>query len=77
MTARVGTLLGVFKQFSSMLHISIGFASFEPEFGALGVHIRFSEREWINVRFVFQVRQGVVDKSVGALVRTDGIYDVQ
>lgn len=60
-----------------MPYIGIGFASFEPKFGAFGVHIRFAERERINIRLVFQVRQGVVDKPVGALVGTDGIHDVQ
>ena len=72
-----GIFLRAFKQFSSMLYIGIGFVSFEPEFGALGVHIRFSERERIDICLVFQVRQGVVDKPVGALVGTNGIYDVQ
>jgi len=75
-TAGVGTLLGTFEQFSSTFHIGIGFVSFEPEFSALGVHIRFAERERINIRLVFQVGQGVVDKPVGALVGTDGVYDV-
>ena len=77
MTARVGILLGFFEQFSSMVHIGIGFASFEPELGALGMHIRFPERERINIRLVFQVRQGVINKPVGALIGTDGIHDVQ
>jgi len=44
-----GIFLGAFKQFSSMLYIGIGFASFEPEFGAFSVHIRFSERERIDI----------------------------
>lgn len=60
-----------------MLYIGIGLPSFESELGALGMHIRFSERERINIRLVFQVRQGVVDKSVGAFIGTDGVYDVQ
>jgi hypothetical protein len=60
-----------------MLHVGIGFVSFEPEFGALGVHVRFTERERVDIRLVFQVRQGVVDEPVGAFVGTDGIYDVQ
>jgi len=77
MIAGFGTLLGAFKQFPSVLYIGIGFASFEPEFGALGVHIRFSKRERVDICLVFQVRQGVVDKPVGALVGTDGIDDVQ
>lgn len=60
-----------------MLDISIGFAPFESEFCTLGVHIRFTERERIDVRLVLQVRQGMVDKSVGALVGTNSIYNVQ
>lgn len=75
-TAGASTLLGTFKQLSSVLHIGISFASVEPEFGALGVHVRFAERERIDVRLVFQVRERVVDKPVGALVGTDGIDDV-
>jgi len=73
----ISTLLGVFKQLSSALDISIGFASLESEFGALGVHVRFAKRERINVRLVLQVRQGVIDKPVGALVGTNDIHDVQ
>lgn len=73
----VRTLLGVLKQFSGMPHIGVGFVPFEPEFSALGVHVRFAKCERINVRLVFQVRQGVVDKPVGALVGTDSVYDVQ
>ena len=73
----VRTLLGVLKKFSGMPHVGIGFVPFEPEFSALGVHVRFAKCERINVRLVFQVRQGMVDKPVGALVRTDSVYNVQ
>jgi len=59
--AGVSTLLGVLKQFSSTPHIGISFFSFEPEFGALGMHVRLAKHERINIRLVFQVRQGVVD----------------
>lgn len=77
MTIGVSTLFGVFKELSGMLHIGICFASLEPEFSAFGVHVRFAEREWIDVRFVLQVRQGVVDKPVCTFVGTDGIYYIQ
>jgi len=60
-----------------MPHIGVGFVPFEPEFSALGVHVRFAKGERINVRLVFQVRQGVVDKPVGTFVRTDSVYNVQ
>jgi hypothetical protein len=60
-----------------MVHVGIGLVPFEPEFRALGVHVRFTERERVDIRLVFQVRQGVVDEPVSAFVRTDGIYDVQ
>jgi len=73
----VRTLFRVLKQLPSMLHIGIGFVSFEPEFSALGMHVWLAERERIDICLVFQVRQGVVDKPVGAFVGTDGIYDVQ
>ena len=63
--------------FSSAFYIGVGFASFEAELSALGVHIRLAECERIDIRLVFQIRQGVVDKPVGALVGTNGIYDVQ
>ena len=77
MTVGLGALLGVFKQFPSVLHVGIGFASFKTELCALCVHVRFAERERINIRLVFQVCQRVVDKPVGALVGTDGVHDVQ
>lgn len=70
-------LLGLFQLFSGLLYIGIGLASFEPELSALGVHIRLAERERINIRLVFQICQGVVNKPVGALVGTDGVDDVQ
>lgn len=60
-----------------MLHISICLVSIEPEFSALGVHIWFAKCKRINVRLVFQVRQGVIDESVRALVGADGIYHIQ
>ena len=76
-TSGIIILLGLFQLFSGVVYIGIGFASFESELSALGVHIRLAERERINIRLVFQVCQGVVDKPVGALVGTNGIYDVQ
>ena len=77
MIAGASALLGILEQFSSVLHVGISFTPFEPEFGAFCMHIRFAECERINIRLVFQVRQGVVDKPVGALVGTDGVHDVQ
>jgi len=74
--AGVSSLLGALKQLPGMLHIYIGLFPFESELSALCVHARFAKREWINVRLVFQVRQGVVDKPVGAFVRTDSVYNV-
>jgi hypothetical protein len=60
-----------------VLNISICLFSIEAKFCALGVHVRFAERERINVRLVLQVRQGVVDKSVCAFVGTNGINHIQ
>lgn len=60
-----------------MFDVGICLASIEAEFSALGVHVRFAKREWINIRLVLEVCQGVVDKPVCALVRTDSIYHVE
>ena len=60
-----------------MFHIGIRLVSIKTEFNALGVHVRFSECERVDVSLVLQVSQGVVDESVGGFVRTDGIYHVQ
>lgn len=75
--AGVGPLVGLLNQLPGTAYIGIGFVPLEPEFSPFDVHIRFTEREWIDVRLVFQVRQGVVDKPVSAFIGTNCVNDVQ
>ena len=41
------------------------------------MHVRLPKREGVNVRHLIQVREGMVDESVGGLVAPNGVDDVQ
>ena len=54
-----------------------GVCRYVPDTGALGRHVRLSEREGVDVRLVLQTGEAVVHEPVRALVAADGVDDVE
>ena len=50
---------------------------YSRELFALDQHIRFSEREWVDVFLRIDIRKTVVHESMRRLVAPNGIDDIQ
>lgn len=48
-----------------------------PEFCAFHRHIRFAQRERVNVGIRVEVCQAMINESMCALIASHGIYDVE